>query len=258
MPAIYAHYKMGRDSIKNLNPKNQEIINKYRDLYDLGLQGADFLFFNFKDVTIKSELLATKIHYEPCRNSLNRMVRAGIDEASLSYILGFIGHFAMDSKMHPLINSLSKIGVQHHRLEMEFDKKLMHEDGIEIGAFNMKTLVPNDQYTKKVVASVYSKFDISKRKIKSSVDMMHNMKDFLYIDNDKRYKRLKIIMKMMGIYKKFGGHLLYNDKNQYDYLMKDMTYYYKQAKDIYPLLVEDFCNHIDDLNFSPYFNRTFE
>ena len=65
-------------------------------------------------------------------------------------------------------------------------------------------------------------------------------------------------MQVLGIYRKFGGHLLYNDKNQYDYLMEDMTYYYKQAKDIYPLLVEDFCDHIDDLDFSPYFNRTFE
>ncbi|MDO4594233.1 MAG: zinc dependent phospholipase C family protein [Tissierellia bacterium] len=258
MPAIYAHYKLGRDSIRNLPKDRQEIIFKYRNLYDIGLQGADFLFFNLKDPTLKSELLATKIHYEACRHTLNRFMRVDIKEAELSYLMGFIGHFALDSKSHPLVNALSKRDISHHRLEMEFDKRLMKQDGLVVGEFNMKKLCPNDEFTKKIVTKMYSHFNISPRKVYKSVEAMHKMKDFLYIDNDRRYKRMKFAMKAVGMYNKFGGHLLYNDKNEYDYLMKDMDYCYKEAMKIFPLLVDDFFNHMDDLDFCPYFDNTFE
>lgn len=259
MPAIYAHYRLGQDCFKKFNEKQQNIIRRHREVFDMGLQGADFLFYNLKDPTVKSEMLATKIHYEPCINALRRFLKKGkLTESEVAYIYGFIGHFALDSKCHPLINALSKIKVDHHRLEMEFDRFLLKKDGYTIGKINLKDFSPVSLEVKETLVSLYSNYPISKRKIIKSIEAMHHVKNFLFIDSEKKYQRIKKFMNILKLFDKFSGHIMYEDDNLYEKYYDELYYLYNRAYDIYPILLYDFDKHQEDLNFSAYFNINFE
>ena len=37
MPSTYAHYRMGQEVYRNLTGKPKQIIEKYKELYDIGL-----------------------------------------------------------------------------------------------------------------------------------------------------------------------------------------------------------------------------
>ena len=45
MPSTYAHYRMGQEVYHNLTGKPKQIIEKYKELYDIGLHGPDILFY---------------------------------------------------------------------------------------------------------------------------------------------------------------------------------------------------------------------
>ena len=45
MPSTYAHYRMGQEVYRNLTGKPKQIIEKYKELYDIGLHGPDILFY---------------------------------------------------------------------------------------------------------------------------------------------------------------------------------------------------------------------
>lgn len=60
-------------------------------------------------------------------------------EESLSYILGFLCHFMLDSECYPYINKVTQENnLSHTEIESEFDKLLINE-----GCKNIKTLYNN-------------------------------------------------------------------------------------------------------------------
>lgn len=42
MPSTYAHYRMGQEVYRNLTGKPKQIIEKYKELYDIGLHGPGY------------------------------------------------------------------------------------------------------------------------------------------------------------------------------------------------------------------------
>ena len=48
----------------------------------------------------------------------------------LSYILGFLSHYTLDSQCHAYINTKSKVsGISHNKVESEYDGHMMRLDG---------------------------------------------------------------------------------------------------------------------------------
>lgn len=45
MPSTYAHYRMGQEVKKIIGEREQKIIGKYPELYNIGLHGPDILFY---------------------------------------------------------------------------------------------------------------------------------------------------------------------------------------------------------------------
>ena len=45
MPAIYAHRRLGEETVKGLDPRLQTLINTYSEAFILGTQGPDILFY---------------------------------------------------------------------------------------------------------------------------------------------------------------------------------------------------------------------
>ena len=45
MPAVYAHYRFGQDVLKRLPEKYRDVILEEEDLFNIGVQGPDLLFY---------------------------------------------------------------------------------------------------------------------------------------------------------------------------------------------------------------------
>ncbi len=134
MPAFYTHAKFGEEVLKQLNPELRIAAQNYPQLFFIGLQGPDILFY-YKGYK-KNHVAETgfgqhhkkgKDFFEPAleiaRKSFN-------PEASFSYLAGFICHFTLDSQCHPYIGTVEvNKGISHAEIESEVDRYLMIKDG---------------------------------------------------------------------------------------------------------------------------------
>ncbi|MBK5253503.1 MAG: zinc dependent phospholipase C family protein [Peptostreptococcaceae bacterium] len=95
----------------------------------LGLHGPDILFFHkvYKATPINKE--GSDIHRKAGKDFFNRTipyVKAYPTPENLSYILGFMCHFMLDTACHPLVNEyMTKENLSHSTVEMEFDSYII-------------------------------------------------------------------------------------------------------------------------------------
>ena len=80
MPSTYAHYRMGQEVYRNLTGKPKQIIEKYKELYDIGLHGPDILFYYVPFRKNKVNELGNQIHeeeafgfFENCREAAQKV-----------------------------------------------------------------------------------------------------------------------------------------------------------------------------------------
>ena len=108
MPAVYAHRRFGEKVLAACqNDVARTAIESYLDLYNIGLQGPDILFYY--DPLRKNAYKAAgdAMHNAPAAP----FFQAGAahvngrpeGQALLSYLLGFLCHFALDSECHSYI-----------------------------------------------------------------------------------------------------------------------------------------------------------
>ena len=124
MPAIAAHYYFGQAVQKQLPSSIAQIIEKHENLFILGCQGPDLLFFT-KPVTGKRfHKLGSAIHRAPGRVFFEtnlKLYTTTKNESLLVYLLGCICHFWLDKSCHPFVYENAPEMSQHHRLESELD-----------------------------------------------------------------------------------------------------------------------------------------
>lgn len=134
MPSTYAHYRMGQEVYRNLTGKPKQIIEKYKELYDIGLHGPDILFYYKPLFANPVNQVGYAMHDRPgiefFRQASLVMQKAENKEACEAYIYGFCCHFALDVSCHGYIDEkIAESGVSHTEIEVEFDRKLMLTDG---------------------------------------------------------------------------------------------------------------------------------
>lgn len=172
MPAFYTHAKFGKQVLAQLEPELRDEINKYPDLFFIGLQGPDILFYykGYKKNHVartgyeqhdKAGELFFGPALETARKSFNR-------EASFSYLAGFICHFTLDSQCHPYIETveLSK-GLSHTEIECEEDRYLMIKDGEDYLRHLESDQVVNSKENARVIAQFFP--TISAKEVKAAL-----------------------------------------------------------------------------------------
>ncbi len=133
MASTYTHYAFARDVLPKLPAAIQEVILNERQLYDIGCHGSDLFFYYHplkqNDVsTFGHELHEKKatLFFADCIRVLKKR---NYNRASLSYIFGFITHFALDSCVHGYVErkaqSHSDEDFDHGTIEVEFDRYLL-------------------------------------------------------------------------------------------------------------------------------------
>ncbi|MDF2987296.1 MAG: hypothetical protein K0R50_2806 [Eubacterium sp.] len=151
MPSVAAHYFFGQEVVSRVRAKSlntAELIEKHKEVYNLGLQGPDLLFYFKPYYQNKINELGQVIHSSPAVYLIERAAR-NIKEAecneALAYLLGFACHFVLDSRMHGEINKLAPTSRKHLLLEAEMDRQIIQNFYLEnANSFKRHLLVKND------------------------------------------------------------------------------------------------------------------
>ena len=130
MPASYAHYRFGRLLLPGLPAEVRQCVQRFRRLYDTGLQGPDFFFYFSPGFHTATFALGDSIHNRSGKEFFSTACAAATSEAARAYLYGLLGHYCLDSVIHPYVDRLDAAGeAAHVPLESEFDRFLLELDG---------------------------------------------------------------------------------------------------------------------------------
>ena len=101
MPAMYAHDTFGRKVAAKLPLSVKQPILQYPQMFRVGLQGPDVLFFYNPFTEHPIGNVGRSLHKKTARSFLENareIWKAGGEKVSqLSYLMGFLCHFMLDS-----------------------------------------------------------------------------------------------------------------------------------------------------------------
>ena len=131
MPAFYAHYRFGKQMIPQLPAEVRQCIQRFRRMYDMGLQGPDIFFFHNPVMKTPIRDLSAKFHGQTGQEIFTDICGRVTSEAAKAYVYGLLAHYCLDSACHPFVQKKADSGEAGHvALEAEFDRYLLEQDGI--------------------------------------------------------------------------------------------------------------------------------
>lgn len=163
MPATYAHYVFGERAYRRQSGDVRELIDRHRQLYDIGLHGPDILFYYKPLKRNPVSGLGYAMHGQPAKAFFAPAAKLvqentgaagfggekldGLREQQEAYLLGFLCHFALDCTCHGYIeNKIHRSKVTHTEIETEFDRRLMVNAGLDPQKFFAAGhIVPSNQ-----------------------------------------------------------------------------------------------------------------
>lgn len=133
MPANYAHYRFGVLSLPYLPADVRRPIQRFRQMYDVGLHGPDLFYYYSPFAKTTAGELGARFHGETGRECFTRVcgqLRKNPTEAGLAYLYGLLAHYCLDSALRPLVRAETAEGnLSPVELEVEFDRFLLDTDG---------------------------------------------------------------------------------------------------------------------------------
>lgn len=259
MPTAYTHWRFGADCIQKMPEQLQTKVNKYRDIYDIGVHGPDIFFYDLahKDVAdygYKMHKKPAKDFFEKCKiiykDSKNK-------DATLVYILGFLSHFALDSMCHGYVERKKEFSnITHNLVESQYDRHVILLDKRKANLVDRaESLKPNKENAK-VISSFYPfnekviyRATSSQRKVITMLNCTYEIKE----------KFLKSLLHSLGhhnfadLFVGFKEEEICEDSNlRLDKLRN-------KALALYPKLLKNLLAYLNNKEkLSKYFNHNFE
>lgn len=132
MPSSYAHYRFGVKALEKMDPAIRRKVQQFRNVYDTGLHGPDLFFYYNPLIHTATGALGTKFHAQTGESFFTaaaRRLRLSPSEVGRVYLYGVLGHYCLDSALHPLVEATARDGkIGHVELETEFDRFLLAKD----------------------------------------------------------------------------------------------------------------------------------
>lgn len=171
MPALTTHCLYGEKIALNCNCDYlTKVINKYKQLYYIGCQGPDILFFYHKIPYLQSNgkevnKIGSLMHNENINElftSLLSQTYQSKDERMIAYLCGFIAHHCLDSQAHPYIfyrTGSAKVdtGYKHVSFEGEIDGAILDHFKIGRDEFRCDKLIKHNKKDREVISTMLSK-----------------------------------------------------------------------------------------------------
>ena len=140
------------------------------------------------------------------RHCKERYIQTG-DEAVLSYTLGFICHYMLDSSCHPYIYRYTdRTGASHAEIETELDRVLMEKNGKNPFTYHPASVIKPEREAVRAIASLFE--NISEKQIRKA---LRGMKFYTGITVCRLPLKRKIMlkfMKMLGAYEEAHGRIM--------------------------------------------------
>ncbi len=158
MPDIITHYIFGLDTAHNIKQSPlYKIIKEHRDIFLIGLQGPDPIYYHRLGLTGNKSTIASRMHNEKtgdflvsaiCHAKKYDITSREFQEC-LSYLSGFLCHYILDGMAHPYIFYLGgrhidgqpetiKYKGLHKKIEVAIDSLLCEEKfGIKASRFKI-------------------------------------------------------------------------------------------------------------------------
>ncbi len=132
MPLNYAHYRFGAAMLASMPADLRRSVNRFRQLYDVGLHGPDIFAYGTPIPGSKLRALGEKLHQQTGREFFGRIsrgLRLEPTEAGVAYLYGLLSHYCLDSLCRPFLKAQeadSEASLQE--METEFDRYLLELD----------------------------------------------------------------------------------------------------------------------------------
>lgn len=262
MPSTYAHRYFGEKVRAQLTGSAAEIIDHKRELFDIGLHGPDILFYHKPLLYNRVNQLGRDMHKEKGRRFFGdvkpQLAKSVDPEGALSYILGFICHFALDSQCHPYVDqAIEKTGVSHMEIETEFDKMLMRRDGFDPWIFDSASHLHTSRQSSEVIAPLLG---VSEKDAYAAVKGMKGYAGFFKTTNPVTRGVSFFFLKISGLSKNIRG--LFLNKKDHPKCKESSLVLAQKLDEAVPLgaaLIENYMDFLEgEGQLSDSFERTYE
>lgn len=208
MPATYAHYRLGQEVLKALNPKEKDLIHAFPQVYQIGLHGPDILFYykpiHSNDISGAGYAMherAGRCFFEDAANRIRTMKNQAVH---LSYIYGFLCHFSLDVCCHGYVaEKMRKSGLSHSEVETEFDRYLMTLDGIDPVSSKTTTHIHPSAENAEVIADFFPQIE-NEEMLKALKGMVFYL-DMLVAPSKLKRNLIFAVLKVSGNYRGMHG-----------------------------------------------------
>lgn len=243
MPQTYAHQYHGDLVYAQLPDEIRNVIAGSRELYDIGLQGPDILFYYHPLWKNPVAALGNEMHgwsgrrffaravqaltgmdplsakvrdgeaeSTPARNRLYTSLsseEAGNDDAdaALAYLYGCLCHYALDSVCHPYINKYdaAQEGVTHSVIEGDLDRYLIAREGRDpVLEDQTRRFLPSERAAH-IIARFYP--EVPERTLYSALRSFVRFHHLLRCPTDSKRHLLYGGLRLIGQYDSLRGHI---------------------------------------------------
>ncbi len=262
MPSTYAHYRMGKEVKNYLNSKQQNIIEKYLDLYMIGLHGPDILFYYGGLWSNPVNSIGFGLHEKSGRSFFERACEAisnsNNKQAALAYTYGVLNHFALDTTCHKYVDEkIESSGVTHTEIEVEFDRSLMVLDGYNPVGHVLTDHIHPTISNAQIISEFYS--GVTPKQIKKSLKSMIFYNKLLLANTDFKRNIIYTLLKATGNYTEMHGLIVNQNPNPLcEDSNKKLMELYEQAKMRAVTFIHDFDDNLKGIKpFDSIFDYDF-
>lgn len=213
MPSTYAHSRFGKDVLDQLGDADKRLIESERDLFEIGLQGPDILFYYEPLHANAVSDRGGEIHSEAGKVFFDRAAReigevTGVRKrAMLAYALGAICHFSLDVTCHAYINQYeAERGVLHAEIEGELERYLLVLDGYDPVKKNLVERFYPEKRSAIAIAPFYE--GIGQVGIYKSLRSFVWYHELVHCETALKRKGIYAGLKAMGKYRSLHGHIV--------------------------------------------------
>lgn len=262
MPSTYAHYRMGCEVKKEISGKVKDVVENNRSLYLTGLHGPDILFYyrplmpnRISSIGYNTHARSGRVFFE---NAAEIIKLHDMDERYISYICGLICHFALDVTCHGYIDEkIEKSGISHTEIEVEFDRKLMVEDGLDPIRHRLTDHIEPSKENAGIIRPFFKGTETAH--IEKALRSMIFYNDLLIAPSDIKRHMINVLLKVTGNYKEMHGLVVNREPNPSCADSNEkLSELYAKARDAAVKLMPEYIEHLtDDAPLDHIYDMTF-
>lgn len=208
MPSTYAHYRMGQEVRNSLEKTERNVIEAYPELFFIGLHGPDILFYYNPLISNRINRIGYGMHERPGKEFFQHAAKVikkhRENPAYLSYVYGFICHFALDETCHGYIDEkIKESGISHSEIEVEFDRMLMIKDGHDPVRHRLTDHIVPSMENARVIQAFFE--GVGSKEVRRALKGMISNNNLLIAPSKGKRFLINALLTVTGNYKEMHG-----------------------------------------------------